>query len=290
LANDKKIYSEYDDWSPDNFDRDSTGGQVAMWYALAKSMNRPTVDLYFRTGADTIGRTLEALGLPTKDADNPAMALGATDIALREIVPAYGAFAMHGKVVKPQLILKITDATGKVIHQAKPPEGRQAISEASAIAISAMLQRAVDQGTGASIRSKYGVTIPLAGKTGTSQDYGDAWFVAYTPGLVIGTWVGAFDNSIHFQSAVGTGGHLALPIAGKVIRGMEQAPELRKRYIRPFTLPVDLEPDLDCDPRHAPNALEQLIQEVFRPNSGNNKEQEPAEKESFFDRLFKKKS
>ncbi|MBK8530659.1 MAG: transglycosylase domain-containing protein [Flavobacteriales bacterium] len=290
LDNDKKIYSEYDDWSPDNFDRDSTGGQVAMWYALAKSMNRPTVDLYFRTGADTIGRTLEALGLPTKDADNPAMALGATDIALREIVPAYGAFAMHGKVVKPQLILKITDATGKVIHQAKPPEGRQAISEASAIAISAMLQRAVDQGTGASIRSKYGVTIPLAGKTGTSQDYGDAWFVAYTPGLVIGTWVGAFDNSIHFQSAVGTGGHLALPIAGKVIRGMEQAPELRKRYIRPFTLPVDLEPDLDCDPRHAPNALEQLIQEVFRPNSGNNKEQEPAEKESFFDRLFKKKS
>src|SRR5690606_38999258 len=138
LDNEKKTYAEFEDWSPDNFDRDTIGGTVAMWYALMKSMNRPTVDLYFRTGVDTVRSTLKALGLPTRDADNPAMALGATDVALREIVPAYGAFAMRGKVVKPQLILSITDAQGKVVYKAKAPKGQQAISEASANTITVM--------------------------------------------------------------------------------------------------------------------------------------------------------
>lgn len=295
LDNEKKTYAEFEDWSPDNFDKDSIGGQVAMWYALAKSMNRPTVDLYFRTGADTVRSTLKALGLPTRDADNPAMALGATDIALREIVPAYGAFATKGKVVTPQLILSITDAQGKVIYKARTPKSKQAISEQTAVTISAMLQRAIDQGTGASIRSRYGVTMPLAGKTGTSQDYGDAWFVAYSPGLVIGTWVGTFNNNIHFSSANGTGGQLALPIVGKVLKDIEQAPELRKRYSRGFDAPDEDALSLDCDPRHEDSALEQLIQDVFgskekgTKRDEDKKDEDDPKKENFFDRLFKKK-
>ncbi len=288
LDNDKKTYSEFEDWAPDNFDRDTSGGKVAMWYALAKSMNRPTVDLYFRTGADTVRNTLKALGLPTRDAENPAMALGATDIALNEIVPAYGAFAMHGKVVKPQLISRITDAQGKVLYEAKKPRSSQAISESTAGEITAMLQRAIDQGTGAPLRSRYGVTSAIAGKTGTSQDYGDAWFVAYTPGLVIGTWVGAFNNDVHFRSPLGTGGQLALPIAGKVIRGMEQAPELRKRYIRPFLVDTEYEADLTCDAR--PSALQELIHDVFGPNGGRTTTPDSLKKGTLFDKLFKKKS
>jgi penicillin-binding protein 1A len=292
LDNDKKTYAEFEDWSPDNFDRDTVGGQVAMWYALMKSMNRPTVDLYFRTGTDTVRTTMKALGLPTRDADSPAMALGATDIALREIVPAYGAFAMRGKVVKPQLILSITNAQGKVIHKAKAPKGQQAITEASAATITAMLQRAVDQGTGASIRSRYGVTIPLAGKTGTSQDFGDAWFLSYNPELVIGTWVGAFENDVHFSSATGTGGQLALPIAAKVWKDIERAPDLRKRYSRAFTHLGEDAPDLNCDPHHEPSALEQLIQDVFGRKdveAEEGHEEDAPKKENIFDRLFKKK-
>ena len=150
-----------------------------------------------------------------------------------------------------------------------------------------MLQRAIDQGTGASLRSRYGVTSAIAGKTGTSQDYGDAWFVAYTPGLVIGTWVGAFDNDVHFRSPLGTGGQLALPIAGKVIRGMEQAPELRKRYIRPFLVDPEYEADLTCDAR--PSALEELIQDVFGPKGGKPAKVDSVKKETIFDKLFKKK-
>lgn len=288
LNNDKRAYTEFDDWAPDNFDRDTIGGEVAMWYALTKSMNRPTVDLYFRTGADTVRNTLEALGLATKDASNPSLALGATDIALKEIVPAYGAFAMNGRRVTPQLIVSITDAKGKTLYQAERPASKQAITGKVASDINAMLLRAVDQGTGVALRSKYDVTGPFAGKTGTSQDYGDAWFVAYTPGLVIGSWVGAFDRDIHFRSATGTGGQLALPIVGKVLKQIEQAPDLRKRYIRSFDLPVDHEPDLDCEPRRQPNALEELINDVFGPKG--DREADPNKKENIFDRLFKKKS
>lgn len=289
LSNDKKTYAEFDDWAPDNFDKDTTGGQVAMWYALARSMNRPTVDLYFRTGVDTVRSTLKALGLPTKDADKPAMALGAMDISLREIVPAFGAFAMQGLTVTPQLIVSITDAQGNELYRAKKPKATQAISENTAADITAMLQRAIDQGTGGPLRSRYGVTSPIAGKTGTSQDYGDAWFVAYTPGLVIGTWVGAFDNAIHFNSANGTGGHLALPIAGKVLKQMEQAPDLRNRYIRSFTWPVEHTPDLECRSQREADFIERMINDVFDPKRRTTSDTTGAERRNIFDRLFKGK-
>ncbi len=219
LDNDKKTYAEFDDWSPDNFDRDTIGGQVAMWYALAKSMNRPTVDLYFRTGADTVAQHDESLGTARRDdADNPAMALGATDIALardRTRLRCLRDARQSGEAATHPQASPMRQ--GKVIYKAKAPKGQQAISEATrhrhhghAAARHGPRHRSFDPFDVTASR------IPLAGKTGTSQDYGDAWFVAYTPGLVIGTWVGAFDNDIHFSSAIGTGGHLALPIAGKV--------------------------------------------------------------------------
>ena len=289
LDNDKKTYAEFDDWAPDNFDKDTTGGKVSMWYALCKSLNRPTVDLYFRTGVDTVRQTMKALGLPTRDADKPAMALGATDIALKEIVPAFGAFATQGRIVKPQYIVSITDAQGKEIYRAKKPKAVQAISENTAADVTAMLQRAIDQGTGGPLRSRYGVTSPIAGKTGTSQDYGDAWFVAYTPGLVIGTWVGAFSKEVHFSSANGTGGHLALPIAGKVLKQVEQSPELRQRYIRSFHWPAEHVPDLECEARREGDFLERLIDDVFGGGKEAAADTTGVEKKNVFDRLFNRK-
>ncbi len=292
LDNEKRTYGEFEDWAPDNFDRDTIGGEVAMWYALARSMNRPTVDLYFRTGVDTIARTFKALGLPLKDLDKPAVALGASDISLLEIVPAYGAFAVKGKRATPQLITSISDAQGKVIYKAKKIAPKQVIPEYTAAQVTAMLQRAIDEGTGASIRTRYGVNAEIAGKTGTSQEYSDAWFIAYTPGMVIGTWVGAFDPQIHFNSTNGTGTQLALPIAGMVLKEMESRPALRKRYLLPFEWLSAHEISLDCEPRHFPNALERLMDDVFgkRNRRDRNDTLKGAQKETFFDRLFKKRN
>lgn len=289
LNNDKQSYAEFDGWTPDNYDRDTTGGEVAMWHALARSMNRPTVDLYFRTGADTVKQVLKALGLPTRDADKPAMALGAMDVSLHQLVPAYGAFAMKGRRVTPQLITRITDAQGNELYKAKKPRSVQALSEASAAQLIAMLQRAVDQGTGAALRSRYGLTGPYAGKTGTSQDYSDAWFVACTPGLVVGAWVGAFDPEIHFNSALGTGGSLALPIVGSTLKTVESNAKMRGRYVNSFDWIEAHAPDLDCAAQRTPNALDRLIDDVFGRDKPQPVDTTKDERRNVFDRLFKKK-
>ncbi len=292
LDNSKQSYAEFDDWSPDNFDRDTTEGEVALWYALAKSMNRPTVDLYFKTGAEAVRETFKALRLPTADVDKPAVSLGASSISLHELVPAYGAFCMGGRIVEPRLITKITDAGGRILYQAKAVKPKRAISDTTAAAVTLMLQRAIDQGTGTALRSRYGIKAPLAGKTGTSQDYSDAWFVAYTPGLVIGTWVGAFDPSVHFTSAQGTGSQLALPIAGLVLKELEAKPDLRRKYIHSFDQLSAYDIDLDCDPHRERSGVQRFIDDLFGPgtNSGSEGSDTMRKDKGFFDRLFKRRN
>ena len=113
-----------------------------------------------------------------------------------------------------------------------------------------------------------------------------AWFVAYTSKLVIGTWVGAFDPDVHFASTNGTGGQLALPIAGKVLKGVESDATLRRKYVTDFGWMADHDIDLDCAPRREPGALERFFEDVFKrsePDSAGKKGP------NFFDRLFKKK-
>lgn len=290
LDNARRTYAAYEDWTPDNFDRDTIEGEVAVWHALARSMNRPTVDLYFRTGVDTLRRTFDALGLPTGDVDKPAVALGASSISLKELVPAYSAFAQAGRRVTPRLIERIVDAQGQVLYTAPDPRPTSALSAGSAAAVTAMLQRAVDQGTGTALRTRFGIKAPLAGKTGTAQDHTDAWFVGYTPGLVIGTWVGAFDPAVHFSSSLGTGSQLALPIAGMVLHEVEANPALRRKYLRDFTWLNDHAVEMDCEPRRTPSALEQLIDDIFGPRRNEVDTLRKVKKDKgFFDRLFKRK-
>jgi penicillin-binding protein 1A len=295
LNNVVKSYPEYDGWTPQNFDKDTIGGQVAMWYALAHSMNVPTVDLYFRTGVDTIRDTFKALGIPTDGVDNPALALGAADLSLQELVGAYSAFANDGLRRGLQMIEKITDARGKVIYQGRMNPATRAVDDEVAEAVTTMLKRAVDQGTGASMRSRFGIRGELAGKTGTSQDYADAWFAAYTPGLVAATWVGARDPSIHFNSGNGTGSALALPIIGGTLAEVQRSGPMRAKYLKPFPEPT--EPvDLNCDPRREGTFLERALDAVFHPNGNpqemekpGKKEPEEEKKKGFFRKLFPKK-
>ncbi|MCB9182281.1 MAG: transglycosylase domain-containing protein [Flavobacteriales bacterium] len=285
LDNTKRTYGEYDDWEPDNFGKDTTEGEVAMWHALARSMNRPTVDLYFRVGADKLRRTMQRLGLPADDADKPAVALGASSISLLELLTAYAAFANGGSRIRPQLIQRITDANGKVIYKA-PRQAREAVlSNSTAAGITTMLQRAVNEGTGAALRGRYALKGPYAGKTGTSQDYTDAWFVAYTSGLVVGSWVGAFDPSIRFTSANGTGGQLALPVVGQVLRGIEANAAMRKRYVTDFGW-MDGPVDMDCPPTRTEGAVARFMERLFHPSTPDTLEEKGP---SFFERLFKKK-
>lgn len=292
LDNEEKSYPEYDDWTPRNFEKDTVGGEVAMWHALVHSMNIPTVDLYFRTGADTLRRVFGALGLPVAGLDNPAASLGAVDVSLQEMVGAYGVLANSGIRVEARFIEKITDASGQVLYAARPAPGNRTLPGETTDAVTAMLQRAVDLGTGASTRSRFGVRGALAGKTGTSQDYSDAWFVAYTPGLVAGAWVGARDPSVHFNNANGTGARLALPIVGGALAAVERTPELNRRYMAPFP-PQVAETDMDCPPWRAKGFLDQVFEGLFRKGSerpAKRKQEGSGKVEDFFRRLFQKRN
>lgn len=287
LDNTERTYDDHDGWHPRNFDG-SSGGEVAMWHALANSMNLPTVDLYFRTGEKPVARVMTALGLPGKAARNPAVALGAADISLQEIVRAYGAFAAQGRRVEPQFIERITDAHGKVLYKVQVKGGRQAIGEVTAAVVNTMLRRAVDQGTGTALRTRFGVNAAVAGKTGTAQDNRDAWFIGYTPGLVVGSWVGARDPAVRLSGKAGTGSALALPLVGPVFAGIERSPELRRSYLRSFN---GLEADsLDCPPTRELTGIGKVIDDVFGPKDPRSAAPaDTARKQNFLQRLFKRK-
>jgi penicillin-binding protein 1A len=176
------------------------------------------------------------------------------------------------------------------LYEAKASVSRQAVSATTAAIIATMLQRAVNEGTGTALRSRYAIHGDIAGKTGTSQDYSDAWFVGFTPGIVIGTWVGASDPSIHFGSANGTGGRLALPIAGSALAGIQRSARLRAKHMLSFPgIPGD-SLTMDCDPRRSGTAVGRLLDGLFGgKDSTDQSEPDTAKKKGLFRQLFPKK-
>ena len=249
LSNVQKVYPEYHNWEPQNFDHTSTkDSTVAFWYALTHSMNLPTVDLYFKTGRDKLINTCNRLHFPSTNDDSPSIALGTLDLSLYEVVRAYGAFANKGEMAEPVMINKITDAKGNILFERKEARTEKIFKEETTDLISAILQKVINEGTGTRIRNQYGIRADLAGKTGTAQDYTNAWFVAYTPDLVVGTWVGATSPDIHFYSGNGSGSSLALPIVGNVLRAIENKARWRRQFLTPFTIPEYGSVDLSCSP------------------------------------------
>ncbi len=297
LDNEEKEYEEYNGWHPRNYDN-SSGDKIAMWYALAHSMNLPTVDLYFQTGYEALNETCRELGLPVSEGDYPSVALGSMDITLQEIVLAYSAFANHGNIAEPVMIESISDAEGNVVYSNQEKIQRQAIVPEIALQMTAMLKNVIDEGTGNTLRSTYQIRSEIAGKTGTSQDYTDAWFISYSPNLVIGTWVGAMDPEVHFHSSNGSGSKLALPVAGLVWSKIENTPSLQKKYTGSFSLPEYCLAQMDCDPIKEQTAVREFFDKLLddkKPDKKRPQEQEKkTEKEKskvgkFFDGIFKKK-
>ena len=249
LKNIQKVYPEYKNWEPQNFDHQFTkDSTVALWYALAHSMNLPTLDLYFETGREKLLNTCDRLHFPSTKDDSPSIALGTLDLSLYEVVRAYGAFANNGEMTEPVMINKITDAKGKVLYKRKVAQSEKVFNEETTEMITAILQKAINEGTGTRIRNQYAIRADLAGKTGTAQDYSNAWFIAYTPNLVVGTWVGASSPDIHFYSGNGSGSSLALPIVGNVLRAIENNARWRNKYLTHFTISESVSNDLNCNP------------------------------------------
>ncbi|MBN2614872.1 MAG: transglycosylase domain-containing protein [Bacteroidales bacterium] len=296
LDNTEKTYPEYQNWQPENYSHTSTpDSTVALWYALTHSMNIPTVDLYFKVGREPLLNTCRQLHFPEVKDNAPSIAIGTLDLSLEEIVRAYGAFANQGKMHSLYMIDKITDASGRVLYQQDSTKSEDIFSKETTNTLTAILQQVINQGTGVSIRNRFGIKATLAGKTGTAQNFSNAWFLAYTPDMVLGTWVGARTPDVHFNNGLGAGASLALPIVAHVIRGIESNPDLSNQYLTPFDIPGDTYSFLQCDP-YRQKGIKGFFNRLFQGNKKTDSASDTSslkKKENrvinFFKRLFKRK-
>jgi penicillin-binding protein 1A len=272
LSNEETSYAQFDNWRPTNYDN-SSGGRVAMWYALSQSLNIPTVDLYMQVGHQSLKKTADAMGLPLPKSTMPALALGTHSFSLQQMVKAYGAFASGGFVIEPTIITEIVNNKGEVVYSRKKNKARYAIRASTAGGITDMLVTAVNEGTGKRMKSTYGIRSTIAGKTGTSQNNSDAWFICYNSDLVCGVWVGAMSPQVHFRSgANGSGSALALPIAGRMLKGVQQNVQLRQKYFKGIDRISEGADSLACPPYEPEGGFFHWLEELFEGEETTNSE------------------
>jgi penicillin-binding protein 1A len=292
LDNDSVVLSGFEDWSPENFDH-TYGGRYSVAGALAKSMNVPAFSLFMKIGFDKLESLWTKMGFSFPLVNNPSLALGTAEASIREVAVAYSSFANGGYIISPQSIVSITSSDGEVIYQNSFSEVRtRALTERTALLLSAILRKAVLEGTGATMKSVYGVTAPLAGKTGTSQNYADAWFAAFNPKIAIVTRVGASSPAIHFNSgSYGTGGALALPLVALTLKKVGSDPEAGKQLLASFPkLTPELAAALDCPDFKEDGFFDNFL-DLFKKKEiifDTDSAKAGRKKKSFFKRLFKR--
>lgn len=293
-------YEDYEGWKPENYDKSSTDDmKVAMWYALTRSMNLPTVDIYFETGHDEVADLCRRLNLNAPFEETPALALGALDASLYDLVKAYSAFASNGFLLDDLIMIeKITDADGNIIYKNEQLKKSRVLKPEIAEQMTSMLELAINEGTGIRMRNRYGIKADLAGKTGTAQNYSDARFMVYTPHLVLGVWVGANSTEVHFRSGLGSGSALALPIAGEILRGVEKEPQMKSKYLTPFQFSDLITDSINCE-AFREKGFSGVVHRILKKDSTSQDtleveiEEKPEKERSkigkFFDNLFNRK-
>jgi penicillin-binding protein 1A len=174
--------------------------------------------------------------------------LGAADLSLYELVSAYTTFANEGFRIDPVYVTHIIDRNGKTLRQHRSAYPTRAMSYTDAATLVRLLQGVVEEGSAQRLRSEFKLSLDIAGKTGTSQEQADGWFIGITPYLVTGVWVGAENPVVHFRSLeLGQGSHTALPVWGDFMSRLAQDRRFRHyRYSRFRALPPELEARLDC--------------------------------------------
>jgi penicillin-binding protein 1A len=212
-------YSQYESWKPRNADG-RYGGSYSMYGALANSVNTIAVRIQLETGIERTQKLAEKMGITASLPSVPSIVLGTGNVSLLDMVTAYASISNGGRRVKPFAIERIENDKGEVLYQAKPAYGKRVASEASIKELQKMMGGVLTEGTAARIQ-KYEIPYNLIGKTGTTQNNSDGWFIACSPEIVIGSWVGTYDKRVQFKStSMGSGANTALPMVASVFKGM----------------------------------------------------------------------
>lgn len=206
------VFEDFNNYSPKNSDN-KEGGMLTLRKGLANSVNHITAYLMKQFGPKPIINVAHKMGITSEIDPYPSIALGTADISLYDMVGAYTTFANKGIWTEPIYIIRVEDKNGNVLFE-RFPKRKDAISEESAYVMLDMMKGVIDGGTGWRLRGpKYRIPYPIAGKTGTTQNNSDGWFIGITPDLVSGVWTGAEDRSVSFRSTnLGEGANTALPI------------------------------------------------------------------------------
>ncbi|MCW3107053.1 MAG: penicillin-binding protein [Segetibacter sp.] len=195
-----------------------TGRTVPMANALAWSRNCASAFILKQLGnngndaANRFAEFLKKCNFTAKIDPYPSIALGAVELSLYEMMQGYSMFPGHGFNAKPLMIARIEDKNGNVLENFLPAQRKEVINEVTAYSVALMMEGVIKNGTGQRLGDEFGLTNEIAGKTGTTNDNSDAWFMGYTPQLLAGTWVGCDDRFIRFNGNVGEGSSAALPI------------------------------------------------------------------------------
>nr|WP_144151782.1 transglycosylase domain-containing protein [Paraburkholderia sp. BCC1885] len=202
-------------WRP-NDDVPPSGKPMSLRDALAYSRNRITAQLMEQVGPNKVVSVARATGVRDSTLEPvPSLALGTSPVTIKEMVSAYGTIANDGMYLEPRMVTAIEDRNGKVLAQFEPAAPERALPAAADRTLIDVMRDVVNRGTGAAIRSRFGIRADVAGKTGTTQDNADGWFILMQPQLVAGAWVGFDDGRVTLGSSYwGEGAHTALPIVG----------------------------------------------------------------------------
>jgi len=249
-----------EDWEPRNSDY-RYRGMVTLKQALAASINTVSAKLIDRTSPEAVVELTKKLGVKTEIPVQPSIALGAVDITVEDMVAAYSTFANQGVYVKPQFLSRIENKSGEVIYE-PIPESHDVLNKDIAFAVIKLLQGVTESGSGVRLRTQgggsgdnrwtgypYMFTNPIAGKTGTTQNQSDGWFMGMVPNLVTGVWVGCEDRSARFKSLTyGQGATAALPVWGYFMKKCYADKDLQISKGE-FERPANLSIKVDCYPR-----------------------------------------
>ncbi|HWT35140.1 MAG TPA: transglycosylase domain-containing protein [Paraburkholderia sp.] len=216
-------------WRPSDEDAPS-GRPITLRDGLAYSRNRITAQLMESVGPAKVARLARAMGVRESPLDAvPSLALGTSPVTLKEMVSSYGTIANEGAYIAPMLVTRIEDRKGEVLAEFQPARADRVMPIASAQTLLDTMRAVVNKGTGSAIRTRFGIRADVAGKTGTTQDNADGWFILMHPQLVAGAWIGFNDSRVTLRSDYwGQGAHSALPIVGDFFQR-----SLRSRLIDP---------------------------------------------------------
>ena len=247
-------------WAPRNAGRSRVGEMVDLRWALTNSNNWVSARLISQLSPPSLVRTMHNFGITASLPPVMSLCLGPADVSVKEMVTAYSAFANNGMRVDPMFVTAIADNDGNIISEFSPRH-TEVISEKAYYRILSMLLNVVNEGTAHRVRSRFGLTAEMGGKTGTTNYNADGWFMGFTPDLVAGTWVGGDERFIHFNTmAYGQGASMALPIYGRFMKKVYSDPSLKYSQSSRFTFPANVnlcekeyygdfidEPDIDND-------------------------------------------